>query len=163
MYPTLCNPRTAACQASLSITNSQSLFRLMSIESMMPTNHLILCIPLLLLPSIFPIIRVFSNESPLCIRWPEYWNFSFSFSPSVNIQDWFPLVLTGLIFLQSKGLLRVYSNTTVHKHQFFGAQLSLLSSHHIHKWLPEKPKLWLDGPLLAKSCLCFLICCLGWP
>ena len=75
-------PWTAACQASLSITNSQSLCRLMSIESVMPSDHLILCRPLLLRPSIFPNIRVFSNESALCIRWPKYWSFSFNVSPS---------------------------------------------------------------------------------
>ena len=75
-------PRTAACQASLSITNSQSSLKLMSIESVMPPNHLILCHPLLLLPSIFPSIRVFSDESVLCIMWPKYWSFSFSISPS---------------------------------------------------------------------------------
>ena len=75
-------PWTAACQASLSITNSQSLLKLMSIKSVMPSNHLILCHPLLLLPSIFPSIRGFSNESALCIRWPKYWGFSFSISPS---------------------------------------------------------------------------------
>ena len=75
-------PWTAACQASLSITNSRSLLKLMSIESVMPSNDFILCRPLLLLPSIFPSIRVFSNESALCIRWPKYWSFSFSISPS---------------------------------------------------------------------------------
>ena len=75
-------PWTAACQASLSITSSQSLLKLMSIESVMPSNHLILCRPLLLSPSIFPSIRIFSNESVLCIRWPQYWSFSFSISPS---------------------------------------------------------------------------------
>ena len=75
-------PWTAAHQASLSITNSQSLLKLMSVESVMPSNHLILCCPLLLLPSIFPSIKVFSNESVLCIRWPEYWSFSFNISPS---------------------------------------------------------------------------------
>ena len=73
-------PWTTACQTSLSITNSQSLLKLMSIESLMPSNHLILCYPLLLLPSIFPSIRVFSNESVFCIRWPKYWSFSFSIS-----------------------------------------------------------------------------------
>ena len=78
-------PWTAACQASLSITNSWSSLKLMSIESVMPSNHLILCHPLLLLPSIFPSIRVFSNESVLCIRWPKHWNFSFSISPSQSI------------------------------------------------------------------------------
>ena len=75
-------PWTAACQASLSITNSWSILKLMSIESVMPYNHLIFCHPLLLLPSIFPSIRVFPNESVLCIRWPKYWSFSFSISPS---------------------------------------------------------------------------------
>ena len=116
-------PWTAACQASLSITNSQSLLKLLSTESVMPSNHLILCRPLLLLPSIFPSIRVFSNESVLPIRWPEYR--SFSFSPSVNIHDWLPLGLIGLISVQSKGLSRVLSNITVHKHQFFSTQLAV--------------------------------------
>ena len=90
-------PWTAACQASLSITNSWSLLKLMSIKSVMPSNHLILCHPLLLLPSIFPSIRVFSSESVLCIRWPKYWSFSFSISPfneySVSFRiDWFDLL-----------------------------------------------------------------------
>ena len=76
--PTLCNPWIAARQASLSITNSQSLLKLMSFESVMPSSHLILCRPLLLLPSIFPSIRVFLNELVLCSRWPKYWSFSFS-------------------------------------------------------------------------------------
>ena len=80
-------PWMAACQASLSITNSQSLLKLMSNESVMPFNHVILCCPLLLLPSIFPIIRIFSSEPALCIRWPEYWNFSFSISPSNEHQN----------------------------------------------------------------------------
>ena len=93
-------PWTAAPQASLSFTNSQSLLKLMSIESVMPSNHLILCRPLLLLPSIFPSIRVFSNESDLCIRWPKYWNFSFSINPSNEFSglisfriDWFDLLV----------------------------------------------------------------------
>ena len=80
--PILCDPMGCSTQASLSITNSQSLFKLMSIESVMPSSHLILCHPLLLLPSIFPSIRVFSNESALPIRWPKYWSFSFYISPS---------------------------------------------------------------------------------
>ena len=100
----LATPWTVACQASLSITNSQSLLKHMSIESVMPANHLILCHPLLLPPSIFPRIRVFSNESILHIRWPKYWSFIFSFSPSNEYSDQFPLELTGLISLQSKGL-----------------------------------------------------------
>ena len=103
-------------QASLSITNSQISLKLMSIESVMPSTHLILCHPLLLLPSIFPSIRVFSNESVLCIRWPKYWSFSFSIILPTNIQNWFLLRWTGLISLLFKGLSRVFSNTTVQKH-----------------------------------------------
>ena len=117
-------PWTAAHQASLSLTNSWSLLKLMSIESAMPSNHLILCRPLLLLPSIFPSIRVFSNESALCIRRPKYWSFSFNISPSNEHP--------GRISLQSKGLSRIFAVTTVQKHQFFGVQLSLESNSHIH-------------------------------
>ena len=124
-------PWTAARQASMSITNSQSLLKHMSIESVMPSNHLILCHLLLLPPSIFPSIRVFSNESVLCIRWPEYWSFSFSISPS-NEYSVHPLGWTGWISLLSKGLSRVFSNTTVQKCQFFSAQISLQSNSHIH-------------------------------
>ena len=118
-------PWTAARQASLSVINSQSLLKLMSIESVMPANYLTLGRPLLLPPSIFPSIRVFSNESTLRMRWPKYWSFSFSIVLPMNTQDWSPLGWTGWIFLQSKGLSRVFSNTTVQKHQFFGAQLTL--------------------------------------
>ena len=107
-------PWTAARQDSLSITNSWSLLKLMSIESMMPSNHLILCHHLLLLPSVFPSIQVFSNESALHIRWPKYWS---SVLP-VNIQDWFPLRWTGWISLQSRELSRVSSNIAVQKYQF---------------------------------------------
>ena len=106
-------PWTAACQASLSIANSWSSLKLMSIELVMSSTHLILCHPLLLLPSICPSIRVFSNESVLHIKWTKYWSSSFSICPSFQ--------LTGLISLQSKGLSRIFSNTTVQKHQFFGA------------------------------------------
>ena len=105
-------------------TNSQSLLRLMSIELVMPSNLLFLCYPLLLLPSIFTSIRVFSSESVLRIRWPKYWSFSFSISPS-NEYSGLISFRTGWISLRSKGLSRVFSNTTVQKHQFFGAQLSL--------------------------------------
>ena len=125
---------TVAHLAPLSFTVSQSLLRFTSIEAVMLSNHLILCHPLLLLPLIFPSIRVFSNESPLHIRWPTYWSFSFSINP-MNIQNWFPLGLTGLISLLSKGLSRVFSNTRIRKHQFFSALPSLLSSSHIHTWL----------------------------
>ena len=116
--------RTAARQASLSIINSQSLLKLMSIESVMPSNHLILC-PLLLQLSIFPSIRVFSNESVLHIRWPKYWSFSFSISPSNEYSGLISFRMEWLISLQSKELSRVFSNTIVQKHQFFSAQLSL--------------------------------------
>ena len=132
-------PWIAARQASLSITNSWNSPKLMSIESVMPSSHLILCHPLLLLPSIPPSIRVFSNESTLCIRWPKYWSFSFSISPSKNTQDWSPLEWTVWNSLQSKGLSRVFSYTTVQKHQFFSAQLSSQSNSHIHTWLLQKP------------------------
>ena len=112
-------PWTAACQASMSITNSLSL-----LKSVMPSNHLILIHPLLLLSSIFPNIIVFSNESVLCIRWPKYWNFSFSISPFNEYSGFISLGWTGWISLQSKGLWRVFSNTEV--------------------------QLWLDIPLLVK-------------
>ena len=111
-------PWTTAHQTSLSITNSRSPHKPMSIESVMPSNHLILCRPLHLLPSIFPSIRVFSNESALRIRWPKYWSFSFNISPSNEHQAWSPLGWTGWISLQSNGLSRVFSNTSVQKHQF---------------------------------------------
>ena len=122
-------PWTAAHQASLSITKSQSPPKPMSIESVMPSNHLILCHPLLLLPSIFPSIRDFSKESALCIRWPKYWRFSFNSVLSMTTQDWSPFGWTHWISLQSKGPERVFSNTTVQK-RFFRAQLSLQSNSH---------------------------------
>ena len=120
-----------AHQASLSITNSWSSLKVVSIESVMPSSHLILCCPLLLLPPIPPSIRVFSNESTLRMRWPKYWSFSFSIIPSKEHP--------GLISLQTKGLSRVFSNTTVQKHQFFGAQPSSQSNSYIHTWPLEKP------------------------
>ena len=95
-------PLTAAPQASLSFTVSRSLLKLMSIESMTPSSHLILCHPLIHLPSIFPRIRVFSNELLLHISWPKYWSFSFSISPSNDYQSWFILGLTGLTSLQPR-------------------------------------------------------------
>ena len=109
-------PLTAALQASLSITNSQSLLKLMSIESVMPTNHLILCHPLLFPPSILSNIRVFSNKSLLHIRWPKYWTLSFSISRSNEYSGLFPLGLTGWISLKSKGLSRLFSSITVQQH-----------------------------------------------
>ena len=110
-------PWIAARQASLSVTNCRSLPKPTSIELVMPSSHLILCRPLLLLPSMFPSTRVFSNESGLRMRWPKYWSFSFNISPSNEYPGWFPLGWTGWISLKSKGLSRVFSNTTVQKHQ----------------------------------------------
>ena len=121
----------AARQASLSITNSQGSLKLTSIQSVMPSSHLILCHPLLLLPSMFPNVRVFFNQSPHHIRWPGA-SASASVLP-MHIQDWFPLGWTGWISFQSKGLSRVFLSTTAQKHQFFGTQLSLgltLTSRH---------------------------------
>ena len=132
-------PWTTAHQASLSITNSQSLLTLMSIESVMPSSHLILCHPLFLLPLIPPSIRVFSNKSTLHMRWPKYRSFSFSIIPSKEIPGWSPSEWTDWISLQSKGPSRVFSNTTVQTHQFFGAQPSSQSNSHIHTWPQEKP------------------------
>ena len=125
-------PWTAALQASLSITNSWSLPKLMSIESVMPSSHLILCHPLLLLPPIPPSIRVFSNESTLRMRWPKYWSFIFSISPSNEHPGLISFKWTGWISLKSKGFSRVFSNTTVQKHQFFSAQPSSQSNSHIY-------------------------------
>ena len=143
-------PLTAVCQTSLSITNSQSRPKPIYIESVIPSSHRILCRPLLLLPSIPPSIRVFSNESTLHIRWPKYWSFSFSISPSnehpglISFRmDWLDLVAVQQTL---KSLLQI----TVQKHQFFGAQLSSQSNSHIHTWPLEKPYLWLDRPLLTK-------------
>ena len=132
-------PWTAACQAFLSFTIFRSLLKFMSINLVMPSNHLIPYHPLLLEPSIFPRIRVFSNELVLCIKWPKIEaSVSASVFP-VNIQGWFPLGLTGLISLPSKGLSRVFFSTTVQKHQFFSAQPSIWPNSHIHTWLLEKP------------------------
>ena len=115
----------------LSITYSRSSLKLTSIESMMPSSHLILCRSLLLLPPTPPSIRVFSNESTLRMRWPKYWSFSFSIIPSKEIpglisrMDWLDL-------LAVQGTLKVFSNTTVQKHQFLGSQPSSQSNSHIH-------------------------------
>ena len=143
-------PGIAACQASLSITNSQSSLRLTSIESVMPSSHLILSRPLLLLLPIPPSIRVFSMRQ--LFAWGSQStgvSALASFLPK-DAQDWSPLEWTGWISLQSKGLSTVFSNTTVQKHQFFGAQLYSQSNSHIHTWPQEKPLPWLDRPLLAK-------------
>ena len=125
-------PWTAGCQASLSITISQSLFKLVSIELVMPSNHLILCHLLLLLYSIFSSIRIFSSELAVHIRWSKYWSFSFSISPS---NEYLRLIYFRIdcLILQSNGLSRIFSHTTVQKHQFKeSVQPSLWSNSHIH-------------------------------
>ena len=116
---TLCNPTIAARQASLFNTNSRSLPKLVPIESVMPSSHLIPCRPLLLLPPIPPSIRVFTNESTLRMRWPKYWSLGFSISPSNEHPGFISFRKDWWISLQSKGLSIVFSNTTVQKHQFF--------------------------------------------
>ena len=129
-------PWNAACQGSLSITNSRSSLKLMYIESVMLSSHLILSRPLLLLPPILPSIRVFSNESTL--RKVARVSALASFLPK-NTQDWSPSEWIGWISLQSKGPSRVFSNTTVQKHQFFGTQPSSQSNSHIHTWPQQRP------------------------
>ena len=129
---------TEARQASLYVTNSRSLPKLMFIESVISSNYLILCHPLLL-PWIFPSIRVFSSESGLHISDQSIGASTSASDLLMNIQDWFPLGLTGLLSLLSKGLSRVFSSTTVQKHQFFCAQASWWFDSHIHTWLLEKP------------------------
>ena len=132
-------PWTAACQASLSITISRSLLKLISFESVMLSNHLILCYPLLLLPSTFPSIRVFPSESAHCMRWPKYWNFSFSISLPNEYSGLISFRTTGLIPSLCTGFSIVLSSIAVWKHQFFGAQPSLWSHSCIRTWLLGKP------------------------
>ena len=132
-------PWIAAHQASLSITNSRSSPKLMSIKSAMPSSYLILCHPLLFLPLIPPSIRVFSSESTLHMRWPKDGSFSFSIIPSKEYPGLISFRMVWLDLLQSKGLSRVFSNTTVQKHQFFSTQPSSQSNSHIHTWPLEKP------------------------
>ena len=134
----LCNPMDCSLSGFLYFTISRSLLKLMSTELVMLSNHHILCYPLLLLPSIFPSIRVF-QMCQLFVSGGQSIGASASASVlPMNIQGWFPLRLTGLISWLSKGLSRVLSNTTAQQHQFFSAQLSLWSNSHIHKWLLEK-------------------------
>ena len=151
-------PWTVAHQTSLYFTISQSLLKLMSIKLVRLSSHLILCRPLLLLPSSSPPDLSLSqhqgrfqwvNSLIKCSKWSKYWSFSFRISPSNEYSGLISFWID-LIYLQSKGLSRVFFNTTVQKHQFFGVQLSLWFNSHIHTWLLEKPWLWLDGPLLTK-------------
>ena len=144
-------PCTAAHQASLSFTISWSFFKLMSIALVMPSNQLSLCCPLLFLPSVFPSIRIFSNELALHTKWPNYWSFSFSISPPNEYSELISFRIDWLDLLAVQGTLsRVFSSITVQKHQFFGALPSLWSSSHIQTWLLDKPNVWLYGSLVAK-------------
>ena len=128
-----CDPMTCSTPGLPVQHQLQSILKLMSIELVMPSNHLILCsCPFLLLPSVFPSIRVFSNESVLCIRWPKYWTFSFNINPSNEHRGLISFGMDWLDFLASKGLSKVFCNTTLQKHQFFSAQLSSWSSSLIH-------------------------------
>ena len=136
--PTLCHSMNRSTPGLPTITDSRSSLRLTPIESVMPNSHLILCRPLLLLALIPPSTRVFSNQSTLHMRWPKYWSFSLSIIPSKEIPGLI-FRMDGWISLQSKGLSRVFSKTTLQKHQFFGAQLSSQSNSHIHTWPLEKP------------------------
>ena len=132
-------PWITARQASLSINNSQSSPKLISIKSVMPSSHFILCHPLLLLSPIPPSIRVFSSESTLHMRWPKYWSFSFSIIPSKEYPGLISFRMDWLDLLAVQGTLKNLLQTTVQKHQFFGAQLSSQSNSHIHTWPQEKP------------------------
>ena len=146
-------PWTAACQASLSIINSQSLLKLMSIMSVMPSNHLTLCIPFFSCLQSLQALGSFLTSQFFTSGGQRIGVSASASVLAMNIQDWFPLGLTGLISFQSKQLSRVFSNTTVPKHQFFGTQLSVWSNSHTHTWLLEKPQLWLDRLLSATQCL----------
>ena len=136
LCPTLCNLKDCSTPVHHQLPE---LLKLMSIESVMQSNHLILCRPLLLLPSIFPSIRVFSNELVLHIWWPKYWSFSFSISPSNEYSGLISFRMDWLISLQSKELSRVFSSTTIWTHQFFSTQPSFWSNSDIHAWLLENP------------------------
>ena len=154
-------PWTAARQVSLSITNSKSLFKLMAIELVMLSNHLILCHPLLLLPSVFPNIRVFSNESVLPIRWPKYWSFSFSITPSNEYSRLISFRIGCFDFLAIQGTLksRLQHHSSkasiLRQSAFFMVQLSYLYT------TTGKTKALTRWAFFQKVCLCFLICCLG--
>ena len=132
-------PWIKARQASLSITNSQSSLRLMPIESVMPSSHLILCHPLLLLPPIPPSIRVLSNESTLRMRWPKYWSFSFSIIPSKGHPGLISFRKNGLDLLAVQGTLKTLLQHHSSKASIFGTQLSSQFNSHIHTWPQEKP------------------------
>ena len=139
LCPTLCHPIDCSMPGFPVLHYLLELLRLTSTESVISSNHLIHCLPLPALPSVFPNSRVFSSESPFCIMWPNFWSFrSVTVLPG-NIQGWFPLELIGLISVQSKELSRVFSSTTVWKHQFLDTQSFVSYNSHTHIWPLEKP------------------------
>ena len=148
--PLFATPWITAHQASLSITNSRSSLRLTSIESVMPSSHLILCCPYLLLPPIPLSIRVFSNESTLHMRWPKYWSLSFSIIPSKEIPELISLRMDWLDLLAVQGTLKSLLQHHSSKASILRCSAFFMSNSHIHTWPQEKPLPWLDGPLLAK-------------
>ena len=159
---TLHDPWTAAFQALLSIANSQSLLEHMSIESVMPSNHLILCHPLLLLPSIFPSIRVFSNESVLCIRWPEYWSFSFSISPSNEYSGLISLRIAWFDLLAVQGTLK-----SLLQHHSLKASILWCSAFFMvqfsHPYMTTGKTIALTRRTFVGKVMSLLFnCCLGW-
>jgi len=125
-------PWTEAHQASLSMTNLRRMLKFTSIELVMPSNHLILCHPLVFLTPVYLSNRVFTNESVLCMKWPKNWSFSFSISPSNEYSGLISFRIDWLDLLQSKGISKGFSNTTLQKYQFFSAQLSSWCNFHIH-------------------------------
>ena len=155
-------PQTAAHKAALSSTISWSLVKLMSIESVTPSNRLVLCHPLLLLPSIFPSITVFSSELALGIRWPKYWRFSFSISPSSEFSGLISYRMDWLDVLVIRGTLKHLLQTTVQKHQFFHTQLSLWSNSQIHALTSGKTIALTRRTFVSKVMSLSLTCCLGW-
>ena len=156
---------TVPHQVSLSSTISWSLLKFMSIEWVILSNHLMFCGPLLLLPSIFPRIRIFSSELAFHLKFPKYWSFTFTSDSSKYISDsskeYSPLGLTGLIFLQTKEVKIIFLSTTIYRHQFFNTQPSLWSNSHICTRLLEKTIALTIQTFVCKWCLCFLTCYLG--
>ena len=139
LCPALCHPMDCSRAGSPVLQYFLVFLRFMSVESVMLSNHLILCHPLLLLPSVFPRIKVFSNMSAPHIRWPKYWSFSFSISPSNEYSGLISFKIDCFDLLAVQEALKSLSNTTVWKHQSFGTQVSLWSNSHINIWLLEKP------------------------
>ena len=153
-------PWTAARWVSLSITNSWSLLKLMSIKQVMPSNHLILCRPLLLLSSILHSTRVFSNESALCIRWPKYWSFSFNITPSSKYSGLISFRMDWLDLLAVQENLKILLPHRNSKASVLQCSV-LFMAKLLHPYMTTGKTIALTRPLLAKYCLCFLICCLG--